>query len=118
MTGTTRADLAQQDAYYLLVPLELNGFSSAAAHVRHLVRLLRDRTLASPSAAAIAHVTKLYDRSVPAHPAIVCKKGCSHCCRQRVFLTAPEAFFVARELGAQTDRQGAIALAAGRVENV
>jgi hypothetical protein len=114
MTDADRLERSRRDAYYLLVPLELNGLDSAAAHVRHLVRLLRDRSLPSPAAAAMSHMVKLYERSVPPHPAIVCKKGCDYCCRQPVSLTAPEAFFVAAQLQETTERRQKIAEAAGR----
>src|SRR5690348_9827965 len=75
-----------------------------AAHLRHMVRLLRDAGTASPSSAAITYLTALYDRSVPPRPDIACRKGCSHCCCQPVMITAPEAFLIAAQI---RDRAGA-----------
>ncbi len=71
-----------------------------AAHIRHVIKLLRSPQADSPCSDAVAHVTDLFDRSVP--PAqqtlLACRKSCSHCCTQMVVLTAPEAFFVAAQI--------------------
>jgi Fe-S-cluster containining protein len=69
-----------------------------ATHVRHVFNLLRDGKSDSPCSKAVAHVTSLFDRTAPANPLIACRKGCAHCCTQKVVLTAPEAFFVAARI--------------------
>jgi len=99
-----RRALHKADALILPRPLDLSDDPRpVAAHVRHVVRLLRDPAATSPAADAVAHVTALYDRTVeattPALPAsIACRKGCAHCCTQMVVMTAPEAFYVAGQL--------------------
>jgi Fe-S-cluster containining protein len=50
--------------------------------------------------ALVAH-WMTHDDSGDAKPA--CARGCSHCCHQRVELTAPEVFLLARALRAQAD---------------
>ena len=47
---------------------------------------------------AVAHVTGVFDRTAPPHNEIACRKGCSHCCTQKVVLMAPEAFYVAAQI--------------------
>ena len=99
MTPEQRRDLAGQDSYFLLMPLDpADASRSVAAHARKLARLLRDPGLASPSGAAVGHLVKLYDRSASTHPPVACKKGCHHCCTQKVSLTAPEVFFLASQV--------------------
>ena len=99
-----RRALQKADALILPRPLALSTDPRpVAAHIRHVVRLLRDPAAASPSADAVAHITALYDRTVevatpPTLPAIACRKGCAHCCTQMVLVTAPEAFFVGRAI--------------------
>lgn len=66
-----------------------------AAHLRQTVKLLRSEGAASPCAAAVAHLTALYARTVKPHPGIACSKGCSYCCSQDVSVSGPEAFVVA-----------------------
>ena len=63
-----------------------------AAHLRHLVQLLRSPTSKSPSSEAVAHIGALHDRTVPkqTEKMLACRKGCSHCCSQMVVVTAPE----------------------------
>lgn len=96
-----RRALQRQDDMFLSQPLQMGGDPrSMAAHVRYVVRALRSPTAKSPSSDAIAHVLALHDRTVPksAEKLLACRKGCSHCCSQMVVVTAPEAFYVAREI--------------------
>lgn len=87
-----------------------------AAHVRHVVHLLRSPQARTPSADAVAHVTALFDRSVPesANKMIACRKGCAHCCTQMVIVTAPEAFHVASLVRKKPATVAAIIAAAQR----
>lgn len=104
MTGrlsrSERRALQREDALVLPLPLTLGSDPRpVAAHVRHIIRLLRNPQADSPCSDAMAHVTGLFDRTVPAPPApLACRKGCCHCCTQMVVLTAPEAFFVAAQI--------------------
>ena len=87
--------LQKDDARYLPLPLPPTpDIRPVAAHLRHLTRLLQDRTSRSPCSDTVAHLAGLYDRTAPDHPDIVCRKGCSFCCSQDVTVSAPEAFFV------------------------
>lgn len=86
-----------------------------AAHLRHLVRLLRDPGADSPSSAAITYLTDLYDRSVPPRSDIACRKGCSHCCCQTVMITAPEAFVIAAQIRDRAGTRSAVADAANNL---
>lgn len=96
LSRTERRALQKEDARYLSAPLDLSGDPrSMAAHLRHAVHLLIEKKGPSPCSDLVAHLTRLYDRTVPPHPQIACKKGCSYCCSQDVAVTAPEAFFVA-----------------------
>jgi Fe-S-cluster containining protein len=105
-----RFQLQQQDLYFLQRPLVLGPEPhSMAAHLRHMVKLLRDPGTASPSSAAITYLTELYDRSVPPRPDIACRKGCSHCCCQPVLITAPEALLVAAQIRDRADMRLAVA---------
>jgi Fe-S-cluster containining protein len=67
--------------------------------------------------ALVAHWTT-HDDSGEARPA--CARGCSHCCHQRVELTAPEVFLVARALRAAPDarRDALLAATAASVEGL
>ncbi len=96
-----RRALQKQDAHQLGLPLPMgNDARPVAAHIRHVIHLLRSPQAKSPCSDAIAHVTSLFDRTVPAasQPLLACRKGCSHCCTQLVILTAPEAFYVAEQI--------------------
>jgi Fe-S-cluster containining protein len=99
LTRQERRARQKHDAQLLGKPLDRGTDPRPmAAHVRHVFNLLRDHKLDSPCSKAVAHVTSLFDRTAPAHPLIACRKGCSHCCTQKVVLTAPEAFFVAARI--------------------
>lgn len=116
LTPHERSQIAQQDAYYLLMPLELGPSPhSIGTHTRKMARLLRDTQSPSPCADMVQHLTRLYARSTPANPAIVCKKGCGHCCSQSVMVTAPEAFHVAAQLQGRTETAAAVSDAAARI---
>jgi uncharacterized protein len=71
---------------------------AARAQVRAaLVRGLDPVWVVAHVARALDAVLELYQTSVPAElPRPACESGCSFCCRQRVELTAPEVFFLAR----------------------
>ena len=99
LTRQDRRALLKQDAKWLAQPLVLGGDPrSMAAHVRHVFNLLRDTRAESPCSQAVAHVTGVFDRTAPPHNEIACRKGCSHCCTQKVVLMAPEAFYVAAQI--------------------
>src|SRR3954468_10728411 len=101
--GERRA-LQREDEAIVAQPLvmarDARATRSMDAHVRHMVKLLRNPASKSPCSDAVAYATALYERTVPksAHDKIVCRKGCAFCCSQLVTLTAPEAFFVASAL--------------------
>jgi hypothetical protein len=108
-----RRQLEQQDLYFLPRPLALGPQPhSMAAHLRHTVRLLRNAGVPSPSAAAVAYLVGLYDRSVPPRTDIACRKGCSYCCCQPVLVSAPEAFFIAAQIRERPDSRNSVAAAA------
>lgn len=113
LTPQQRAQLAQKDSYYLLMPLELGHPHSVAAHTRKMAQLLRGDS-PSPCGDAVQHLVKLYDRSAQPDPAIACRKGCSHCCSQEVSVTAPEAFHVAAQLQGRAPTAAVVAEAAAR----
>jgi Fe-S-cluster containining protein len=98
LSAAQRDALQRQDAQYLPLALpDSPGWDQVAAHLRHTVKLLKDRQASSPSARACGHINALFDRSVtvPPHAPLACSRGCAHCCRQPVLLYAPEAFFLA-----------------------
>ncbi len=96
LSRADRRNLQRDDAAFLARPLAMGGDPrSLGAHLRRTVRLLQDRSARSPCSDAVAHITALYEKTVPDHPQIACRKGCSFCCTQNVAVTAPEAFFVA-----------------------
>ncbi len=116
-----RRALQRADAAILPLPLVLNSDPRpVAAHVRHIVGLLRDRQAGSPCAEIVAHVAALFERSVLTTPPaqLACRKGCSHCCVQMVILTAPEAFFVAAQLRKRPDTVAAIVEANSRAQGL
>ena len=116
LTQQEQSRIVQQDSYYLLMPLELGPSPfSIAAHTRKITRLLRDRGSPSPCGDVVQHLVRLYDRSAPTTPAIVCKKGCGHCCSQSVMVTAPEAFHVAAQLQGRAATAAAVADASARI---
>jgi hypothetical protein len=112
-----RRTLQRQDTAILTHPLVLSQDPrQTAAHVRHVVHLLRAPQANAPCADAVAHVTALFDRSVPqsANKIIACRKGCAHCCTQTVAVTAPEAFAVASLVRKRPATVAAITAAAER----
>jgi Fe-S-cluster containining protein len=110
LSTTERRALQAQDARYLPLPLQSGPDpGSMAAHLRHLVRLLRDPATPSPCSDAVAHLTALYDRTVQPRADIACARGCAHCCTQPVSLSAAEAFYVAAQLRARPDAAAAVA---------
>jgi Fe-S-cluster containining protein len=116
LTPQERSRIAQQDSYYLLMPLELGPSPlSIAAHTRKMARLLRDKQSPSPCGEVVQHLARLYDRSAPTTPAIVCKKGCGHCCSQPVSVTALEACHVAAPLQGRPATAAAVTEAAARI---
>ena len=100
LSRAERQVLQKEDAAWLVVPLHPTDPRSMAAHLRHLVRLLRDPRSVSPCSDAVKHLTALYDRTIPTAAAmgVVCSCGCAYCCVQPVSLTAAEAFCVAAAL--------------------
>ena len=114
LSRSERRNLERQDAEILGRPLVMGTDPRpAAAHVRHIVRLLRDAKSVSPCSEAVAHLTALFDRTYtaqtsPKTPALACRKGCAHCCTQLVLVTAPEAFFVAAQLRKRPETIAAI----------
>src|SRR5205823_15057735 len=88
--------------------------------VRRMVTLLRDPAAASPSAAAVAHIGAVFDRSVPenARKSIACRSGCAHCCRQRVAVTAIEAFALAHVLRGRSSLAATVAAADARTRGL
>jgi len=100
LTDAQRALQAQQDAPLLRLPLRPGGDANyMAAHLRHIVRLLKSNE-ASPCRGAVTYVTALYDRSIIPRSGFACAKGCAYCCVQTVAVTAAEAFAVAAEVRA------------------
>ena len=88
-----------------------------AAHLRHLVKLLKDPHSPSPCSDAMAHLTALFDRTVSAtdRSRLACRQGCAHCCSQRVTVSPPEAFFVAAQLRARPEALPAVENGAARM---
>jgi hypothetical protein len=116
-----RDALDRRDAPYLAQPL-LGDPRAMAAHVRHMVKLLRSKRSASPCSDAMAHLAGLYDRTVArvtppaAAAAIACRKGCAHCCVQPIALTGLELFFVARALRGRESVTAALVEAGRRIQ--
>lgn len=101
LSRADRRTLHRMDQQIIGLPLYMgNDPRPGAAHVRHLVHLLRREQSASPCSDAVAHITAVFDRTVPeqATKMISCRKGCSFCCTQPVVVSAPEAFWVAAQL--------------------
>ncbi len=101
LSRADRRTLQRLDQQILSQPLYMgNDPRPAAAHVRHMVHLLRSPQSDSPCSEAVAHITSLLDRTVPdqATKMVACRKGCSSCCTQPVVVTAPEAFWVAAQI--------------------
>ena len=112
-----RRNLQRDDAAILPKPLVMNQDPRPmAAHVRHMVHILRSPQTKTPSADAVTHLTALFDRSVPdqANKMIACRKGCAYCCTQMVIATAPETFFVASQVRKKPATVAAIIAAAER----
>jgi Fe-S-cluster containining protein len=66
----------------------------------------RARPGRSSAAAELAH--RAFEAAIAADPlrtAIACRKGCSYCCHSMVSVTAPEAFRLARLVGARPIRR-------------
>jgi len=106
LSPAQRDALQRQDAHYLPQALSASpGWDQVAAHLRHTIRLLKDRQTSSPSARACGHINALFDRSVTIQPhaLLACQQGCAHCCRQPVMLYAPEAFFLAAHVRNRPD---------------
>jgi hypothetical protein len=99
-----REALERQDAVYLKQPLLGSDIRSPAAHLRHMVKLLRNKRSLSPCSDAVMYLTSLFERTIAqevspqAQQMIACRKGCAHCCAQPVAVSAAEAFCVAREI--------------------
>ena len=110
LSRSERRALQRQDAALLASPLKLGDPRPLGAHLRHMVRLLRDPGSASPCSDAVAHLTALYDRTIPVAAArgVACSRGCAYCCTQPVSLTAPEAFFVAAWIRDRPATQAAV----------
>ena len=102
-----RRALLREDESLLSMPVNIGGDSRRVeAHIRHLVKLFQTDRSPSPSAAVVAHILELFDRTAPVSTkgAVACKRGCSHCCYQRVTITAPEAFAIAAHIRADRDK--------------
>jgi hypothetical protein len=118
LSQAQRLALQRQDAQFLPLPLNLGPAPhSMAAHLRHLVRLLRNPRSPSPCSDAIAHLTAVFDRTISAadRSGLACRQGCAHCCSQRVTVSPPEAFFVAAQLRARPGLLSAIEDGAARM---
>ncbi len=107
-----RRALVREDERLLVLPMNIGGDPRRAeAHIRHAVHLLQSDRSPSPCAAVIAHLSALFDRtvSVTTKGEVACKRGCSHCCYQRVTITAPEAFFIAGHIRADRAKTARVA---------
>src|ERR1043165_6861652 len=107
-----RQVLEQQDAQFLAMPI-IADLRSHHAHLRQMVRLLRNRQSASPCADFILYATSLYERTaaatVPNFAAgLACKAGCVYCCAQPVSVTLPEAIMVANAVRARPELAAAV----------
>ena len=80
------------------LPLNIGGDPRRAeAHIRHVVRLLGDRGSESRCSDAVGYVAAQFEKTAVAatEGSLACRRGCSHCCHQRVTVTAPEVFHIA-----------------------
>jgi hypothetical protein len=118
LSRADRRTLQRLDQQILGQPLYMGSDPRpAAAHVRHMVHLLRSPQSESPCSDALVHITALFDRTVPdqATKMIACRKGCAHCCTQPVVVTAPEAFWVAAQVRKRPKVAAAIKQAAASI---
>ena len=102
-----RRTLLREDESLLSLPVNIGGDSRRVeAHIRHLVGLFQADRSASPSSAVMAHILEVFDKTSPVSTKskVACKRGCSHCCYQRVTITAPEAFAIANRIRADRDK--------------
>jgi Fe-S-cluster containining protein len=116
-----RDALERQDAPWLARPLRGEP-AAMAAHIRHMVKLLRSKRSPSPCSEAMAHLAALYDRTIahvtpPAAAAkVACRKGCAHCCVQPISITGLELFFLARTLRGREAVTAALVEAGRRIQ--
>lgn len=118
LSRADRRTLQRLDQQILGQPLYMGSDPRpAAAHVRHMVHLLRSPQSESPCSDALKHVTAVFDRTVPeqANKMVACRKGCAHCCTQPVVVTAPEAFWVAAQVRKRAKVVAAIKQAAASI---
>ena len=100
LSWAERQAIAERDAHYLPLPLQMGADpNSMAAHLREVVRLL----VSGSATAAVMHLTGLYDRSIAPRDNLACARGCAFCCAQTVVVTAAEAFAVAAQVAARDD---------------
>ena len=117
LSAAQRRALAEQDARWLGLPLPGSSDPApVAAHMRHLAKLLGPGRKASPAAAA-AHWSQLYDRTVPQGFDLACRQGCAHCCKQSVAVYAPEAFRIAALVRERTQTVAAMREAAEKLKD-
>jgi hypothetical protein len=108
LSRSDRRALQREDEKFLALPMNIGGDSRRAeAHIRHLVRLLQSDRAPSPCGEAVARISQVFDRTaaISATKDVACRRGCSHCCYQRVTVVAPEAFFIANHI--RKDREKA-----------
>ncbi len=106
-----RRALVREDEGLLSMPVNIGGDSRRVeAQIRHLVGLFRSDRSASPSSDVMAHILGIFDKTTPVstNAKVACKRGCAHCCYQRVTILAPEAFAIANYIRSDKDKIAAI----------
>jgi hypothetical protein len=107
LSRADRRTLLREDEKLLALPMNIGGNARRAeAQVRHLVRLLQNDRAASPCSDAVAHISAVSEKTVrvTATTNVACRRGCSHCCYQRVTVVAPEAFYIANHIRKDRDK--------------
>ena len=105
LSWAERQAIAERDAHYLPLPLQMGADpNSMAAHLREVVRRLRRGSAHE----AVTYLTELYDRSVVPRNDLACARGCALCCAQTVVVSAAEAFAVAAQIAARADTVAAL----------
>ncbi|WP_207479141.1 YkgJ family cysteine cluster protein [Arenibaculum pallidiluteum] len=100
-TRTDRRAMEREDERILRRGMPLReDLAAAQAQTRRLLRILRDAANPRRAGDAAAELHAGYELSYRHNrpTGLDCRRGCAHCCRIFVSVTAPELFLIARSL--------------------